>query len=463
MAENNNNHTNAMLSSALGVAKKLSSSGVEALQRVRQNGKNPSIEKSEHSATDPESLLREQLPQFSKQLLGRHYGLVNKVSHFVAPELTDKMSDYLFNQLNTLSSNLSSVDAVLDEAGARDLEELTQDIDRSQRISHILAEQNKWIASAQGAVSGATGVIGSAIDVPASLILSLRSIYQIGRAYGFELNKDHEQDVVQFIFRQIDLGLIAEKQTLLMALKAISSSLQQRDLKQIQQLLGTNQDTQVLTQWLQEAQGEGKLEWLKKIPQFHVLAKLTPLASASLSAAYSWKLLEDVNHKAQQIFSEARSYLQQHGEVQLSPIAAYQKSRELLIEATPKLLEQLKLNEVVKLPEHNTISQVVIQKKSDPLPEPELPVADQVQQGIEQLAADLVAPNDGQQQQPALTRTEAEFEAVSHELLEDQQDKAKDVETKITADEAEPSQTKPKKALKSSKRRATDEDLNDVK
>ncbi len=42
--------------------------------------------------------------------------------------------------------------------------------------------------------------------------------------------------------------------------------------------------------------------------KFSMLNKLTPVATASVSAVYSWKLVEDVHHKAQQVFSNARSY-----------------------------------------------------------------------------------------------------------------------------------------------------------
>ena len=245
------NQAEGLLDSALGVAKKLSHSGLEVLNKVGQNQK-----KTQKQA--PQVQAENEMPNLSQQLLGRHYASVNKVTSFVAPNLTDKVSDYLFEQFNHLGSRLSGVDQILDEAGVKDLEELTQDVDRSKRISDLLATQNKWIASVQGALSGATGVVGSAVDVPASLILALRSIYQIGRAYGFELNKDNEQDVVQFIFKQIDLSLIAQKQTLLIALKALSTALESHDLNQLQQLLGTQADTEILKRWLSTDKEQSK-------------------------------------------------------------------------------------------------------------------------------------------------------------------------------------------------------------
>ncbi|MFX7106324.1 EcsC family protein, partial [Acinetobacter baumannii] len=82
------------------------------------------------------------------------------------------------------------------EAGVKRIEDLTTNPDRSQRLSHAFIEQNKLIAIAQGAFSGATGVAGAALDVPLSLLLALRTIYQTGHAHGFNLSDSTQQDIV---------------------------------------------------------------------------------------------------------------------------------------------------------------------------------------------------------------------------------------------------------------------------
>ena len=221
MANSNNKQSSGFFSNAVGVAKKLSSTGTSLLNHVapdsvakltQASSAQSAIEGKYQVASvftskvydNPQQVLREHLPNVSRQFLGRHYSKVNNVANFVSPQFSDKVSDYLFDQLNQLSNNMSSVDAVLDEAGVRDLEELTQDVDRSKRLSQALVEQNKWLASLQGALTGATGVLGSTIDIPASLLMSLRIIYQVGRSYGFDLSKESDQEIVQHIFRQID-------------------------------------------------------------------------------------------------------------------------------------------------------------------------------------------------------------------------------------------------------------------
>lgn len=437
MADTNNKHSGGFLSNALGVAKKISATGMSALNHAaaERAGKASGalanghvIEGSARSQSvfeprkydNPQQMMREYLPNVSRQLLGRQYSKVNRVANFVSPDFSDKVSDYFFDHLNQFTSNLSSVDTVLDQAGAKDLQELTQDVDRSKRLSQALAEQNKWLASIQGAVTGATGVVGSAIDVPLSLLMSLRMIYQVGRAYGFELNKDTEQDIVQFVFKQIDLGQIAEKQSVLMALKIVSNMLQTNDTAQLQNMLGSSNDSEPLKKWLVNENGEIKWNWLNHLPKVSLISKLTPVAGAGIGAAYSWKLVEDVNQKAQQIFSHARSYLQQHQGAELSPIAAYEKSLELLAQAAPRLLNpftkddlnsgELKLNQDIAVEGHGPIAKVTIKKKAEDAIADDERKSERVEQGLEYLAEHMVEPHaQVEPQKPAITLDEPEI------------------------------------------------------
>ncbi len=477
MTDINNKHSHGFLSNAFGVAKKISAAGMgvlnhaapSAVTKVLQPSKNGQVIDGSARQTNgfevqkydnPQQMLREYLPNVSRQLLGRQYGKVTRVANFVSPQFSDKLSDYFFEQLNQFTSNLSSVDAVLDQAGAKDLQELTQDVDRSKRISQALAEQNKWIASMQGAVTGATGVVGSAVDVPLSLIMSLRMIYQVGRAYGFELNKETEQDIVQFVFKQIDLGQIAEKQSVLMALKAISGMLRTHDVSQFQQMLGSSNDAAALKKWLSNENGEMKWDWLNHIPKISIISKLTPVAGAGIGAAYSWKLVEDVNQKAQQIFSHARSYLQQHQGVEISPIAAYEKSLALLAQAAPKLLEhlpevdvkpsELKLDQDIQIPDNNAISNVTIKKKTEVVKADEDYQDEQVEQGLESLAEQMVEPHEQvEPQKPAVPVEEPESNEAKQNY--DSEDQGEESAQKSAQSSSETSEQKDETAPTKSK------------
>ncbi|MFO6462745.1 hypothetical protein, partial [Aeromicrobium sp. MLTX1] len=81
-----------------------------------------------------------------------HFRKVNGIATFISPDWNEKISSYLFDWLNDFSSKSTLTEKILEEAGAKDLFELTKDTSRSQRLSQALIEQNKLIASIQGAI-----------------------------------------------------------------------------------------------------------------------------------------------------------------------------------------------------------------------------------------------------------------------------------------------------------------------
>lgn len=429
MANSNNKPTSGLIFNAFGVAKKLSKTGLSVMNhvvpgtvsRLSHPGYDPKViqgsarEKADFEKkfyASPQQMIRENLPQMSSQLLGRHYKKINQVASFISPDLNDKLADYFFDKLNDLVSQLSSVDAMLDEVGAKNLAELAKDPERAQRISLALANQNKIIAALQGILTGATGVIGAAIDVPTSLALALRSVYQTGRAYGFEL-KVEDHAVVEYIFKQIDMGSVAEKQALLAAVRAFSSVLQEHDINQLQQLLGSSNDTELLKNWLVNEDGSLKWSWLNYLPQLHIFSKISPLASMGIGAVYSCKLVDDATNKAQQVFCAARQFLIQHPEQNIATLSAYEKSVALLAQATPKLLadesvvalapSELKLDQDIEVSDNQAISKVMIKKKTDVVKMDETEKGQQVQQGLEELAEKVVEAHEPvEPQKPAL-------------------------------------------------------------
>ncbi|ENU92681.1 hypothetical protein F971_01668 [Acinetobacter vivianii] len=446
MTKSKNKQSSGLFAQAFGVAKKLSSelqklqvapitSGADLANSShtiegKARFKSPfEVEKYE----SPQQMLRQQFPKLSHQFLGRHYTRVNSIASFVSPDLGEKASDYLFQWLNEFSSNSSLTEKILEEAGVKDIMELTKDTGRSQRLSQALIEQNKLLAAVQGAVTGATGIWGAAIDIPASIVLTLRTIYQTGRSHGFDLSEENDQEIVAFIFKEIDLSLVAEKQTLLVALKALKSMLETHDLQQFQQLLGSNNDFDLVKKWLVDEQGQFKFGWLNRVPQVSVVGKLTPVAGAALSGFYSWRLLEDVGHKSQSIFGAARFYLNEHPNENISPLDAYYKAEALLKKATPRLLnatgEEAKQGLSSETSKNDVITSVSIQTKDTDTPK--TPVDEKVEEGIQQLAEQHVVEHEHTEQQPALqVEQEETFDESETELTSEQ--KSIDVEPAST-------------------------------
>lgn len=331
MPQSVNDQSPSKVTKVFGVAKKISHVG---LQQLHQLG-NPNVNKintpldSQHviegqatqknsaiTVEKPQAVIRQYVPNVSKQLLGRHYGRVSQVATFISPKIMEQASDYLFEKINTFSEQMSSVQRVLDQAGVKSLDKLTHDLDRSARVSQALIEQNKWLATAQGTISGVMGSVGSGIDIPLSIFFALKTVYQTGRAYGFELT-EQDTDVIHYIFKEISLDNIAEKQSILLAVRSISNLLKTQDIQKLQDLLGSSND----------------ISWLKDLLNQHTsthfsflsfLGRFTPFVSAGVGGTYSWKLIESAGQIAQHVFSLARDYHLQHPDQQCSTLEAYQ-------------------------------------------------------------------------------------------------------------------------------------------
>lgn len=454
MADSNNKQSRGLISNAFGVAKKLSSTGFDLINHVAPGtiskinepihnsqvltgtaSKKTMSERSKYE--NPQQMMREHVPKLTQQFLGRHYNKVNQVASFISPNLNDKISDFFFDKLNDFASDISSVDHVLKEVGAKELTELAKDSSRSLRISQALANQNKLLATVQGALTGASGIIGTAIDIPTSLALTLRVIYQTGRAHGFELDRAKEQQVVEYVFKQVDLGSIAEKQTLLVALRTLSNLIETQDTQQLQKLLGSTNDGEMLKKWLSNEDGSFNWAWLSYIPNISILSKLTPVAGAGIGAVYSRKLLEDAKQKSQLVFSQAQQYLLQHPDQKLDVVAAYEKSVALLAQAAP-LLNPADADVKTVQPvtpaapvENKVITQVQVKRKGNDEPKVE---AVSVESGLQKLVEEYVEPVDEVTSQVSLA--DKGGEELIQALDEDDQEYAVDSDDSLSKGEA---------------------------
>lgn len=320
MLNKGDNHSAGIIKEDRGVAKKLNDFDLHTLNSSDLSKK--SIEGEAKIKTpdieSPQAVLRAYIPNISQQMLGKHYGKLSQLAGFLSPTLSDDLSNYFFKKLNDFSDQISSTQRVLNEAGVKTLEQLSQDTSRSARISQALIEQNKWLATAQGGLSAILGAVGAGVDIPISVLLALKTVYQTGRAYGFELN-EKEQDIVQYIFKQLPLEHIAEKQSILLAVRSISTIIKTQDVQQLQHLVGSTNDTE----WLQKIVSKIAPQHSTYMPNIANLARLTPIVSAGVGATYSWKLIEDVGKTAQHIFSVARDYLIHHPDENISILDAY--------------------------------------------------------------------------------------------------------------------------------------------
>lgn len=253
------------------------------------------------TSNNASQLFRQQLPGLTRQLLGKRFKTVNKLANMVMPTGTfDKASDQILELLADFASTVSSANDILEEAGVDSLAELQKDTGRSGRLARALGEKNRYIGMAQGAISGATGVVGAASDIPLSMILIFRTVYLTGRSYGFELDTPQDRHLIFDALSNADLTLIAEKQAILLGLRSLSTMLDTGNLQSLQTMLGSNHDVDPLIKFLSDENGQ--LKW-RLSPA--IINKITPLVGGAVGAIYNARLLKEVSESASQVFEQA--------------------------------------------------------------------------------------------------------------------------------------------------------------
>jgi hypothetical protein len=274
---------------------------------------------------DIHQLFRHQFPTITKQVLGNRYNAVNKYSKFVLPNGLDSAADEVLELLAKASMSLASTERVLAETGAKSIQELQQNAERSARASSALKEVNKIFAALQGGVSGVAGILGAIADLPLSVLLALKTIYETGHAYGFELDNEEDQQAVYQVLVKSDLGLIAEKQMLLLGIRNFKDVLSTGNYSQLQSFLNSNYSFEGFKDAMTDADGQYKWGMLNALGKVKWLRFTTPILGGLVGAFYGSKMIEEVAEKADEVFSHARRYLIENPDQHIAVLEAYKR------------------------------------------------------------------------------------------------------------------------------------------
>ncbi len=115
---------------------------------------------------------------------------------------------------------LTDTDDVVRDAGVGRVE----DLEKSDQRANAVHNWAITIASAEGGAAGAAGIFGLAVDVPAIVVIALRTIHKIGACYGFEVRTQSDRDFVLAILSVSGSNDMTEKVAALRTLRAIEVS-----------------------------------------------------------------------------------------------------------------------------------------------------------------------------------------------------------------------------------------------
>lgn len=253
----------------------------------------------DREVADPFAAFRQQLPSLSKKVLGGRFQTLTKVVNHVVPSAAfEQLADRVFEQMSVFATQVSQIQEVLNAAQLTSLDDLAaQSASQADELADYLANRNRVIAAAQGAVTGATGLVGAIVDVPLVLLLILRTIYQTAQAYGVNLDGEEGRQHVLSILARLDLSLLVEKQSILLSLGTVQQFVAQGNLSELQHLVGSANSTDFFKKLAADLS-----ESLNLPISASLLSRLVPLASGATNALYNTRVVSMVAQAAQAEF-----------------------------------------------------------------------------------------------------------------------------------------------------------------
>lgn len=137
---------------------------------------------------------------------------------------------------------LTDTNDILRDADIDNIEELkTLSLEKSDILANEVHNWAIGIASGQGGLTGAAGLPGMVIDIPAVIVLALRTIHKVGVCYGFEIKTKHDKEFVLAILAASGANDMGEKLAALSTLRSIEVAIVKQSWKQMAQKATTDQ------------------------------------------------------------------------------------------------------------------------------------------------------------------------------------------------------------------------------
>lgn len=157
------------------------------------------------------------------------------------------------------------------------------------------------IALVEGGAVGLGGIAGLAADVPAIIILALRTIHKIGLCYGYEVNASNEEAEKAYalsILAAANANSMQEKAGALIALKELNVMIQKNTLKKITEMAAKNP----------LAKGFLGVKEVAKMLNINLTkrktAQIVPILGAGIGAAMNSTFINDIAWAARRSFQK---------------------------------------------------------------------------------------------------------------------------------------------------------------
>lgn len=143
---------------------------------------------------------------------------------------------------STLGQRMTDTADVLRDAQVPDVASLRgKDLGLSDRLANEVHNWAVGVAVAEGAATGAFGFLGAPVDVPAIIIIGMRTIHKVGVCYGYECTSEEDQQFVRSILSASGANSAEEKLAALAALTTLRTILARQTWKAMAEKAAQNQ------------------------------------------------------------------------------------------------------------------------------------------------------------------------------------------------------------------------------
>jgi uncharacterized protein (DUF697 family) len=140
----------------------------------------------------------------------------------------------IFHAVNYLANEIADIGDIAKAAGVSQIRDLkNKDLKLSDELSNSIHNWAIGIAVAQGGAAGAAGLVGLAADIPAIIMLALRTIHKIGLCYGYECRSEMDKNFALGILSVSGANSMSEKIEALETLRFIELTIAKQEWKTI--------------------------------------------------------------------------------------------------------------------------------------------------------------------------------------------------------------------------------------
>ncbi len=192
--------------------------------------------------------------------LSRAYGrLTGPVSRLFVRVVPGSAARGLVEQAYRASHWRVGLDAIRNVAGVAELSDLRAGtLERSDKLVREVEALTSEVAAAESLLSGVGGLATDLLDVPAELLLALRSVHRIAACYGFALDRPEDRTLVLLV---VALSLaeapeerrLAEDRIRLLETGTANTALEQNAMRIVEDELIGEVESTILENKLEEA------------------------------------------------------------------------------------------------------------------------------------------------------------------------------------------------------------------